>query len=510
MVPSLADLYACGAVDADLEPASGRMTWRDVRGGTVGQGRGALILRWHGATRRITWAVHEPALADSGAPVVPVLDPIQPEGPVSTADAAELAADAAHELGYEELARVRQGDDLLFVALVELTCDRRPVDLPTRIQAVAAYLRGGGQVEDAAWRLRALAADIRTGAADQVGVAAMIHQSLAAGIDHTARELDADPRVAAAALEETAAGLNLGEARALRSPDELLAGVTAWMQGGGRDRALGQALHDALAELSQDTDATARMDAVLQSARVRGIPYEHLASALRQLLPRGLASAPLWHALTAAAPATASTVTLYNLGLALRTEVGAPDQAVELLARARDLSPDDAEVWLELGNARADAGDADGALAAWDRATQLEPTAPGPWIGRSRVLLQRGQLADALHSLARAADLTDHPELWHRCGSLAQRAGEVELGRESLGRAIAGYTRRLEADEGPGYQHFWRGAARAALGQPDAALADLEAAIAHDAGWAARAPQANAWASLHQDPRFHALLGDVY
>lgn len=266
-------------------------------------------------------------------------------------------------------------------------------------------------------------------------------------------------------------------------------------------------LHQALAELAAREDAEDQMRQLLDVARAQGVPFEHLAAALQRLLPTGETAAGLWRAVAAAAPDRSGGVTLYNLGLALRTEVGAAHEAVELLARARDLDPHDAEVWFELGNARADVGDHEQALAAWARAAQLDPAMAGPWTNRAVLLSELGDELAAREAYARAAELADTPESWHAYGRCELQVGDRIAGELALRRAIDGYERRIAAEQGVPYQRFWRGAARSLLGELDAALADLEYAILADPDWARVARDSVAWSALRAHHRFQALTG---
>lgn len=101
--------------------------------------------------------------------------------------------------------------------------------------------------------------------------------------------------------------------------------------------------------------------------------------------------------------------------------------AAELLARAVELDPTNAEAWFELGLSLVEEGDLEGARAAFERAVQLEPALePKVWLPLGRALEKAGrpEEAEAYYRKARAL-----PE--------SARAAEVGLLRTLLdaGRA---------------------------------------------------------------------------
>ena len=89
------------------------------------------------------------------------------------------------------------------------------------------------------------------------------------------------------------------------------------------------------------------------------------------------------------------------------------------LAEARTLfqglfavDPGNGYVARALGVVEFAAGNAQGALAAWEVAVKLEPDEPAGYVGRAEVRLAAGQRAGAVDDLKRAAQLVsrgDHP-----------------------------------------------------------------------------------------------------
>ncbi|MCK6502800.1 tetratricopeptide repeat protein [Myxococcota bacterium] len=504
MAHSLADVHAAGAVDVDLDLPGGQLTWRDLGGGVVATARCASILTWSPNARSVLWSQHDAGLAAAGAPVVGALAGADTlTGGQGAAGAERLALRAAHEAGWPELIRAPEGAQLRFLAVDEVEVTGPPVGLSRRLRALAARLERGHDVEEVAGHARGLGQALRASGA--VGLEGLLHAGIAQELDRLVGVGETDPKALVRGLEAAAALLHEGRPPDLAQPGTLVQALRLWHEGLGRDAALGQALAGAVGELAASPRVLPRAAALLAAARADGLPFEVLADALQQLAPPGPASAGLWRAIAAAAPARAELVTLFNLGLSLRTEAGAPEAAMELFARALDMDPDDAELWFELGNARRDLGDADGALSAWVRAGELDPKLPGPWAGMGRLLLAQGRHQEARQALARLVNLVDEAEHWHAYGQALQGCGRAEQAREALERAERGYSAGLERGEDPRLR-YRRGAVRARLGRPAEALADLQAAVSAHPSWAQIAREDDDFATLRGLPGWPGRL----
>lgn len=505
MAHTLADVHAAGAVDVAIDLPGGQLTWRDLGGGVVGTARCASILTWSPNARSVLWSQHDPGLAAVGAPVVEALAGADTlTGSQGAAGVERLALRAAREAGWPELTRVPEGAQLRFLAVDEVEVTVPPVGVSRRLRALAARLDRGHDAEEIAGHGRALGQTLRASGA--VGLEGLLHQGIADELDRLASVGEVDPKALVRGLEAAAAVLHEGRAPDLAQPSTLLRALRLWHEGLGRDAAMGEALAGAVGELAASPRVLPRAAALLASARAEGLPFEVLADALQQLAPPGPASAGLWRAIAAAAPARAELVTLYNLGLSLRTEAGAPEAAMELFARALDMDPDDAELWFELGNARRDLGDAEGAMSAWVRAGELDPKLPGPWAGLGRLLIVQGRYQEARQALARLVALVDEAEHWHAYGQALQGCGRAEQAREALERAERGYSAGLERGDDPRLR-YRRGAVRARLGLASAALADLQAAVESHPSWAQIAGEDSDYAALRGLPGWSGLPG---
>jgi Flp pilus assembly protein TadD len=79
-------------------------------------------------------------------------------------------------------------------------------------------------------------------------------------------------------------------------------------------------------------------------------------------------------------------------------------EALRQFEQAAALAPNDYLIWMELGRARASAGDAEGGIRALRRATELAPSYAQPRWHLGNVLLRDGQVDEAFAELRRAAD----------------------------------------------------------------------------------------------------------
>lgn len=139
-------------------------------------------------------------------------------------------------------------------------------------------------------------------------------------------------------------------------------------------------------------------------------------------------------------------------------------------------SPRDAPSWNDLGLAREEEGDLGGALAAWARAAELDPSYSKPWSNLGRVQLARGELDAAEASLRRAVALGPRNPVAH----VNLASARLRLDRPRDAEAL--YLRATEL--APGLGPAWRGLglARLRLGFEVEARAALERALELDPG----------------------------
>lgn len=110
----------------------------------------------------------------------------------------------------------------------------------------------------------------------------------------------------------------------------------------------------------------------------------------------------------------------------------------EWLQRYVEAVADDAGAWWRLGWARVDAGDAQGAHAAFDLVVALEPQWPAGWIGRGAARLLRERPDEAEEDLARALRMDDEDVRgWYWLGAVRERLGRADDARRAYERALA-------------------------------------------------------------------------
>ena len=135
------------------------------------------------------------------------------------------------------------------------------------------------------------------------------------------------------------------------------------------------------------------------------------------------------------------------------------------------IDPDVYYSWHNLGRAKAERGDLDGALAAFSRSIELRSGFPDPWRGRGVAWARKNRHDLALKDLAVATSLDpDNPENHFHLGLSLSKLGKTA-------EAKAAFSRALELRPGFPDALVQRARLSALLGNPKAALADIDAAI---------------------------------
>ena len=171
--------------------------------------------------------------------------------------------------------------------------------------------------------------------------------------------------------------------------------------------------------------------------------------------------------------------------------------------------PADPSALFDLANTLDESGRRDDAIEIWRRLVHVDPGHDMGWFYLGVAAKEREQWREALGLFDRAHALDpDDPSTLHCRGHVYQALGEHQRGREDLERAVELYSEMIAVD--PGHRGsaeplFWRGAARARLGDPDAALADLAAAIELDPDRREEARGEVDYQPLMTDPEFVRL-----
>ncbi len=192
-------------------------------------------------------------------------------------------------------------------------------------------------------------------------------------------------------------------------------------------------LYEFLSYLEDQDGQSSRAIAVLEEARRRGYLEERLATrlgllygqfgqprrALAVLEPlRGSANPDVWNA----------------IGIA-RADAGEPERAVEAFEQALRIDPKNAVAWQNIGLTRVHANRPQEALAAFDRAFALNERLPRAWNGRGAALEELGRHGEALESWKRALELDPQQfEALLNIGIVAMEQGNRDLARKALTR----------------------------------------------------------------------------
>ncbi|MEN2709184.1 tetratricopeptide repeat protein [Sphingomonas sp. NPDC092331] len=222
---------------------------------------------------------------------------------------------------------------------------------------------------------------------------------------------------------------------------------------------------ETLAPLLRRDPRNARAWAILGQARRANGELDHAIAAFR----------------TALALRPDHAATLLNLGVALRL-AGWPEEALPLLARAAEIDPANPEIAYVLGHCLQNLGRTDAAIVSYERAITLRPADRAAHRSLNNLLWRQGRgeawLASYRAALARfpgdeglLCDLADRLLL------AGDAAGAAALLAPHAGRAGAELRHQL-------------GRARWSLGEPEAALAEFDAALARDPGFAPAAREA--------------------
>jgi predicted Zn finger-like uncharacterized protein len=148
-----------------------------------------------------------------------------------------------------------------------------------------------------------------------------------------------------------------------------------------------------------------------------------------------------------------------------------PDASIADARHALKLRPNVPAALLNLGMARAQKGDFDGAIAEYDKALALLPTFEIAYVQRGQAWMQKEKWNKAEADFTRALELNVvRPDLYQNRGACRSKQGNRE-------GAIADYTAGLQLDPRSLALYYQRGRAAFAGGDLKKAQADLDKAL---------------------------------
>ncbi|MDQ7729747.1 tetratricopeptide repeat protein [Halomonas sp. SpR8] len=109
--------------------------------------------------------------------------------------------------------------------------------------------------------------------------------------------------------------------------------------------------------------------------------------------------------------------------------------ATTLYERAAELSNEDVDINVRLGDARLASGDLQGALRSYRAALEKNIDAPTALLGLGSTQLRLDKVESALRNLRKAAPALDTPTAWSRLGAAQALLGKSETAVSSFSRA---------------------------------------------------------------------------
>jgi tetratricopeptide (TPR) repeat protein len=170
----------------------------------------------------------------------------------------------------------------------------------------------------------------------------------------------------------------------------------------------------------------------------------------------------------------------------MRLASGHAAEALKLADQAVELRPEDADSYLNRGNALAGLSEMPLARAAYERAVELDPQSAKAWSDLGNANLTLNLLADAEADYRRALSIDpDYAEAHNNLGSLLRRRGRNADAAKEYERAL-----QLEPDYAQAMQNLAE--TYLALGRPDDAIVQYEALV-----------------HLTGRPEIHGIIGDL-
>jgi Flp pilus assembly protein TadD len=143
-------------------------------------------------------------------------------------------------------------------------------------------------------------------------------------------------------------------------------------------------------------------------------------------------------------------------------------------ARALEVQPASAQLWLSLGNAQRNAGDYVAAEASYRKSIALDARAALPWVNLGIALLERRDMQGAAAALSRASAMDpNEPLVWFNLGNVALLRGDVS-------RADELYRRTLALDPSIALANFQLARVRMLVGDSAAALFHVRRGLSFD------------------------------
>ena len=230
-----------------------------------------------------------------------------------------------------------------------------------------------------------------------------------------------------------------------------------------------------------------------------------LAAALLSAALVLLAAPPSWAAQGAVAQPIAREPVSATAQAQELIDAERPEDALSLLDRALALEPDDAEALLLRSTARFMLGDVEAGRHDLDRALVLDPKLRQGWLNRAALAVSEERYDDALAAFNRAEELDPRaPENDLNVGTVLLLQGKLEPASQRFARYLAG-----AGDTADG--HYLVASNYALAGYAALAIENLRGAIQRDERTRRRARTDPNFSALQTNARFQRLLAnDAY
>ncbi len=172
-----------------------------------------------------------------------------------------------------------------------------------------------------------------------------------------------------------------------------------------------------------------------------------------------------------------NAIDYYNMGLALYYQ-GKLDEAIAAYQKAIEIDPDYADAYYNIGIALRKQGKLDEAIAAYQKAIEIDPDYADAYYNIGIALRKQGKLDEAIAAYQKAIEIDpDYAKAYYNIGIALRKQGKLE-------EAIAAYQKAIEIDPDYAKAYYNIGIALDDQGKLEEAIAAYQKAIEIDPDYA--------------------------
>jgi len=156
-----------------------------------------------------------------------------------------------------------------------------------------------------------------------------------------------------------------------------------------------------------------------------------------------------------------------------------PKKALKILEKLIAQRPDDADCWMEKGNAYSVMGSKAEAEKAWMKCIEIDPENEDAYYNLANVKKDKKQYFEAMEFIEKAIEngMKNCPEPWHIKGQLHCLLGDPATGRSLFEKALKMYEKQRKTTEDRGENSFQLACIHSLLGNSKEALEFLKESI---------------------------------